>query len=141
MNRRMQSIVTLLTISLMCGCGGGTIGTGLGARGAEFAGYAGSNRTALVFTLGAAVRNSKGAAQPKATLRVRSSVGTYSCVTAGNGNCDLEMRVMAGEPVSLSIVKNGVEYRSEEYLSPAGESRISRIFILRGEGAIETQEP
>jgi hypothetical protein len=51
------------------------------------------------------------------------------------------MRVAAGEPVSLSILKNGVEYRSEEYLSPAGESRISRVFILQGDGAIETQEP
>jgi hypothetical protein len=141
MNRRIQSIITLLTISLICGCGGGTIGTGIGARGAEFAGFAGSKHTSLVFTLAATVKNAKGTAQPKATLRVASSVGTYSCVTTANGSCELEMRVAAGEPVSLSILKNGVEYRSGEYLSPAGESRISRIFILRGDGAIETQEP
>jgi hypothetical protein len=140
MKMQLLSILAAFTTSLVCACGGGTIGTGLGVRGAELAGAGGARQTALGCTLYASIKNSSGIAQQKATFRVTSSVNTYSCVTAANGSCSLEIRIVAGEPVSLSIVKNGIQYASQEYLSPAGESEISRTFVLREDRTIETRE-
>lgn len=141
MKTRLFTIVTGLVTLSIAACGGGTIGTGLGTRGAEFAGFAGGTHTALSFTLQATVKNSKGLALSASTLRVTSSVNTYSCVTGANGACEVMIQVPPGEPVSLSVRRNNVEYRAEEYLSPAGASRISRTFVLKTDGSIETQEP
>lgn len=141
MKAHLLCILTTLVSIVACGCGGGTIGTGLGNRGAEFAGFGGGHHGPLSFMLNATVANGAGRVVPKATLRVTSSVNTYSCVTAANGTCALDLRMMAGEPIALVIMTNGAKYASQEYLSPAGQSNISRTFILRADHSIETQEP
>ena len=140
MRRRLLSITATLITSLICACGGGTIGTGLGVRGAELAGVGVARQTALACTLHATIRNSAGTPQSNATLRITSSLKTHSCVTGTNGSCSVSIQIEGGEPVSLSIVKNGIQYASQEYLSPAGESEISRTFVVRQDRTIETRE-
>jgi len=141
MRTKRLPILTALASLIISGCGGGTIGTGLGNRGAEFAGFGGATHGPLSFTLNARVANGAGRAQAKATLSVTSSVNTYSCVTSASGTCTMNLQIMAGEPLSIVIQKSGIDYSSQEYLSPAGQSQLSRTFILRGNRSIETLEP
>lgn len=141
MKARLLTIVTALVTLTGTACGGGTIGTGLGVRGAEFAGSTGGAHSALSFTLLATVKSATGVPLYGSTLRVASSVNTYSCVTARDGTCEMQIKIPLGEPVSLSVERKNAAYRSEEYLSPAGASQISRTFVLRSDGTIETQEP
>lgn len=140
MRQRLLSITAILMTSVFCACGGGTIGTGLGVRGAELAGVGGARQSALACTLHASIKNGSGAAQSNATLRITSSLKSYSCVTGATGSCSVAIQIVAGEPVSLSIIKGGVHYTAEEYLSPAGESEISRTFVLGRDRTIETRE-
>jgi hypothetical protein len=141
MKARLLTIFTALATLTSTACGGGTIGTGLGTRGAEFAGSTGGANSALSLTLHATIKSSSGALISGSTLRVTSSINTYACVTAKDGTCEMRIRIPLGEPVSLSVERKNAAYRSEEYLSPAGASRISRTFVIRPDGTIETQEP
>ncbi len=141
MRKQLASLFLTLICLTSSACGGGTIGTGLGTRGAEFAGFTGRANEPLSFTLRARIVNVAGKPQANTTLRVISSVGSFSCVTTNEGTCGVGLRVMAGERVSLSIHKQGIQYASQEYLSPAGQSQISRTFIVQPDRSIEAQEP
>lgn len=136
----LLSLVAGLVITSICACGGGTIGTGLGMRGGGYTGFNGGSQADVAFTLHVMIKNAKGVPQSNASLRINSSLNSFSCITAPHGACVLDVRIVAGEPVTVVIRKDGVEYSSEQYLSPAGETHVSRTFVLGANRTIEIRE-
>lgn len=140
MKKFLLSLVAGIITTAVCACGGGTIGTGLGLRGTESIGTYGGAPSVMAFTLHVMIKNTKGAPQSNASLRINSSLNCSSCITSSRGTCILDVRMAAGEMVSVSIRKDGIEHYTKEYLSPAGETHVSRTFILGAGRTIEIQD-
>ena len=133
----MKVIVRFLIVAFVAfsGCGGGTIGTGINSL--SIASRASSG---IPFELQATVVSSAGSAIPGASVTVYGRDGIVYRKTNHQGVAILPLTIESGEQLRFVVESSGDRYEVEDYLSPAGETSVSRTLRLTPAGAIEIGE-
>jgi hypothetical protein len=131
-SRYLIAFSAITAVFLTSACGGGTIGTGINSM-SERA----HSAAPLTFTLEARVVNSSGSLQANAQVSIRSSQGTVSRVTSTAGVASLPLTVEPSEQLHIEVRSGRKLYQADDYISPAGASRLHRTLRLTADGGVE----